>query len=569
MWWVASRAFGASPGRLAGALAVSLVQALLPALQVISVRLLLEALAAGDRRLVWWWALAVAVAAGLSLPLGQVGTAVSKVYANGFLLALDRSLLDALSRLEPRAHSSGEVQRRLELARDATEPVSRMPMAIFGLFSTLITAGSLLWALWSSSPIGAVAVLLSLAPPFLALRRVSRINVQGWPRYARHNARAEYLRNLLALPASGQDLLALGSAPKVADEAGESRSQAVRVNDAMVLSTARVEASSGLVSGLMLLVGLLLIVAGSTPAPATAAAVVGAISAMGAMRFVGVSIGQLLTTLPRVGAIRSLVDEPDTSQAAAATPLADALLLDIDDAGFTYPGPGGFSLHDITLQLAPGDRIAIAGLNGAGKTTLAKLVTGVLTPQNGHIRVAGHDTTTEHNLSALVSTMPQEFGHYELTVRGALNLAASKPEVSEQAMWDVLQAVGLAGLVASWEQGLDQQLGIRWDGVDLSTGQWQRLALARTMLRDTPLAVLDEPTSAVDAESEEAIFTAIQHWAADRALILISHRAWTMRWVDRILVMEDGRIVEQGTFAELTSRSSRFAEIFHTQLFGE
>ena len=163
-------------------------------------------------------------------------------------------------------------------------------------------------------------------------------------------------------------------------------------------------------------------------------------------------------------------------------------------------------------------------------------------------------------------TLTQEFGRYEMTVRDALALGTPEDEISEDALWSALGAARADGLVRSLPQGLDTMLGTRFGGVGLSGGQWQRIALARIHLRGAGIRVLDEPTSAIDAEAEQEVFAQLRETAAEHLTIVVSHRAWTLRGMDRIHVIEEGRIVESGTYRELLAERSRFAQIFAEQL---
>jgi ATP-binding cassette subfamily B protein len=161
--------------------------------------------------------------------------------------------------------------------------------------------------------------------------------------------------------------------------------------------------------------------------------------------------------------------------------------------------------------------------------------------------------------------LTQEFGRFELTVRDAVQLGTPREDVSDAEVWEALRAAHAAGMVQLMPDGLDQQLGEQFGGVGISGGQWQRLALARIHLRDSPVWVLDEPTSAIDAEAEQEIFHELQRNREGRITIVVSHRAWTLRGMDQIFVVDEGVIVQQGTYEELLAADGRFAEIFAEQ----
>lgn len=164
--------------------------------------------------------------------------------------------------------------------------------------------------------------------------------------------------------------------------------------------------------------------------------------------------------------------------------------------------------------------------------------------------------------------LTQEFGRYEFTVRDVIMLGTPTTGIDDHDLWSALESARAADLVRALPDQLDTQLGQQWGGVGLSGGQWQRLALARVCLRNAGIWVLDEPTSAIDAEAEREIFAQLQHSRADRITIVVSHRAWTLRGMDQIYVFDQGRIVQTGRYEELLAEPGRFSELFAGQLDG-
>ncbi|MGO2048541.1 MAG: ATP-binding cassette domain-containing protein, partial [Brachybacterium tyrofermentans] len=226
------------------------------------------------------------------------------------------------------------------------------------------------------------------------------------------------------------------------------------------------------------------------------------------------------------------------------------------------------SLVNLDLRIDKGSIVALVGVNGAGKTTSVNSIVGTLDPQHGEISIDGR-TRGDMPFQDWVGhfgTLTQEFGRYELTVRESLQLGTPRTDVRDEEMWAALEAANAAGMVRGFDKGLDQQLGSQWDGgVGLSGGQWQRISLARIHLRAAPIWILDEPTSAIDAEAEQDIFRELQRSRADRITIVVSHRAWTLRGMDEILVVDEGHVVERGRYDELLARGGRFTEIFAEQ----
>ena len=243
-----------------------------------------------------------------------------------------------------------------------------------------------------------------------------------------------------------------------------------------------------------------------------------------------------------------------------------------ENVGFEYSGAERWALRGIDLFIPKGQSLALVGENGAGKTTLIKLLSGLYQPSEGRILLDGRDLGDweETSLRRRIGVIFQDFNQYQLLLRE--NVAFGSVDHLQDDL-RVARAVELGGareLVAGLASGLDTQLG-RWfkEGVELSGGQWQKVALARAFMRDeADILILDEPTAALDAEAEHAVFQRFRTLAQGRTTLLISHRFPTVRMADRIVVLEGGRIIEEGTHAELLSAGARYARLFALQAEG-
>ncbi|HMF43752.1 MAG TPA: ABC transporter ATP-binding protein [Polyangia bacterium] len=252
-----------------------------------------------------------------------------------------------------------------------------------------------------------------------------------------------------------------------------------------------------------------------------------------------------------------------------------------EGVGFKYPAPGGaerrdaadkWALRGVDVFVPKGQSLALVGENGAGKTTFIKLLAGLYEPTEGRVLLDGRDVRAwdERELRARIGVIFQDFNEYQLALRENVAFGSVDHLDDELRVGRAVDQGGAKELVATLVGGLDAQLG-RWfaGGVELSGGQWQKVALARAFMREeADILILDEPTAALDAEAEHAVFQRFRALAAGRTTILISHRFPTVRMADRILVLEAGRVIEDGTHAELLAAGRRYAHLFSLQAAG-
>ena len=242
-----------------------------------------------------------------------------------------------------------------------------------------------------------------------------------------------------------------------------------------------------------------------------------------------------------------------------------------EDVGFIYPGATGWAVRHLTFSLAAGEVIALVGENGAGKTTVVKLLARLYDPDEGRILLDGHDIR-EYDLGDLrrnIGVIFQDFVRYHLTA--ADNIAVGRIDArSDRARIEQAARRSLADEVIERLPGkYEQVIGKRFRrGVELSGGEWQKIAIARAYMRDAQLLILDEPTAALDARSEFEVFQRFKELSAGKTAVLISHRFSTVRMADRIVVLGGGRIEAIGTHEELMSQKGRYAELFDLQAAG-
>jgi len=235
---------------------------------------------------------------------------------------------------------------------------------------------------------------------------------------------------------------------------------------------------------------------------------------------------------------------------------------------FSYPGNSRLILDHINFHLHPQERLALIGENGQGKTTIVKLITRLYDPTEGQILLDGIDLRDYdlEDLHKIMGVIFQDFMRYEMTARD--NIAVGR--VEEINNIELLEAAAQKSMahptITRLPQGYEQMLGRRFEhGVDISGGEWQKVALARAYLRDAQLLILDEPTAALDARSEFEVFHRFAELTAGKMALFISHRFSTVRSADRIIVLANGRIAEEGSHDQLASLGGRYAEMFEMQ----
>lgn len=259
--------------------------------------------------------------------------------------------------------------------------------------------------------------------------------------------------------------------------------------------------------------------------------------------------------------------EPFRGEDGDSVPKANRYELRLDHVSYRYPEAEADTIHDLSLTIRPGEKLAIVGLNGAGKTTLVKLLCGLLDPTEGTVLLNGTDIRTfdRKKYYALFSAVFQEYALLSTTV--ADNVAQSVDGIDEKKIWDCLEKAGLTTTIRALPNGIHTHVGheIFLDGVLFSGGQTQRLMLARALYKDGPILLLDEPTAALDPIAENDIYQKYSTMTAGKTSVFISHRLASTRFCDRILFLDHGRIAEEGTHEALLRKGGGYAALFEVQ----
>jgi ATP-binding cassette subfamily B protein len=573
-------AWDAGPAFAAGALGCRIAGAFLPVLMLMVAKAILDAVqlrfTSGALR-PDFWAL-VALECGLALLgalLGRTTGFLDALLADRFTRYVSVRVLEHASRLDLATYEDPAFHDVLERARvQATDRIA-MVQGFGTLVQQGVTAISLSATIVYFSPWLLALLIVAVIPAFIGESHFAflgySLNISQTP--ARR--RLDYLRLLGASKESAKELKLFGLAPFVTREYS-ALSDAI-YDQNVALARRRLLAGAGLsllstgsyyaayayvmyrtVNG-DLSWGSLQLLAG---------ALAGASSAIQSLFSTFSSIADqalFLTDLVSFFAVQPTTrSRPDARP--APRPMKDGIVF--EDVSFAYPGSRRLVVDRLNLRLSAGERVALVGANGQGKTTIVKLLTRLYDPTAGRILLDGVDLRdyTLEDLHREFGVIFQDFMRYDLTARQNIAVGRIEHEARDEAI-ELAARKSLANAVISrLAGGYEQVLGRRFDGgVDLSGGEWQKLALARAYLRDAQLLVLDEPTAALDARSEYEVFQRFADLTAGRTALLISHRFSTVRMADRIVVLADGRIAEEGSHAALMARRGQYAELFDLQ----
>lgn len=477
----------------------------------------------------------------------------------------------------------------LERARRSSTGRIGLIAQLLGMGEGLITLVTLSVALLAFNPWLMLLLFIAVLPSFLGEVRFSALQYSLMFRWTQPRRQLDYLRYVGASDETAKEVQLFGLAPWLTERFRRLSQTWYAENRGLAIRKALASSGLSLISTAGYYLAYIIIIART---------VSGAIS-LGSLTFLAASFARgrdLIQGL--LASLSGIYDESlylrdlfvffemkptiaaNSGARVVARPIREGFVF--EDVGFKYPGSDRWAVRHASFRLRPGERLALVGENGAGKTTLTKLLARLYDPTEGRILLDGVDLR-KYDLASLrqaIGVIFQDYVRYDLRFdenigvgeirdtgeyldAGAMN--GDAPAEMRAASEKSLASSVLDRLPARWRQMLGRRFD---DGVELSGGEWQKVALARAYMRDAQVFILDEPTASLDARAEYDVFLRFSELMAGRTAVLISHRFSTVRMADRILVLRNGEIIEEGTHYELVERGGLYGELFAMQAAG-
>lgn len=505
-----------------------------------------------------------AIASELRLPLSE------KVYRH----AMDQ-ILDVAVEVDLETYEDAEFHDRLERARNAA--ATQSSAVVFGIVtivSTVVVAIGIVVVLFTVAPVLVPVAVIAYVPVALVNVRNNRTRYEMERDLTELLRERTYLEWVLSERDEAMEVRAYGIAPTLRRwHAGLWATRLTRLGEVVrrrVLLTTVGSIVTTTVFVATLSIALILAARGSITIGDAAVAIVGLQQLSSRLQAVGTAFGAVhegVTFLRDFEGFRASLPALRAQRPTGAPPTPPTRLT-VDRLTYRYPGATNDALHEVSFELRRGQVMAVVGANGSGKSTLAKLLCDLLTPSGGSISWDGIDLADcdPALVRRQIAAVFQEFTRYLLTIRQGIGLGDVDRMDDEPGILGAARRAGVDELIDAHPAGLDTRLGKMFtDGIDVSGGQWQRLAIARGLFRDAPIVVMDEPSASLDPQAEAHLFDMLHSLGDDRIVVFVSHRFATVRSADVVMVLDQGEVVEIGDHDSLMAGGGLYHDLFSLQ----
>ena len=567
-----------SPSLTIAVLLLRFIAALLPVAMLYVSKLIVDKVVAHDTSHIWQLL-------GIEVGLAILGDALSRAISLCDSLLGDRftnlvslRMMEHASRLDLVSFEDPVFYDKMERARRQTTSRLGMLASLAGMGQQMITLLSLSAGIVAFSPWLLLLLVVAVVPPFLGETRFAMLSYSLLFQWTPERRELDYLRMLGASNASAKEVKIFGLGGHLTERAralferfyNENRGLAVKralSGTALnVLPTAGYYGAYAYIiyrtlSGAITVGDLTFLTASFARSRGLIEQVFASFSGIAEQALFIEDLFDFFRTTPTIQSRAHALPAPRPIQRG----------FEFRDVSFSYPGSSKLVLDHVSFRFDAGERIALVGENGAGKTTLVKLLARLYDPTAGAIYLDGADLRDYDvdDLRGEIGVIFQDYMRYDMRVLENIGFGRIEQFDDDARIREAAAKAYADSVVDSLPLGYGQMLGRRFDGgVDLSGGQWQKIALARAYMRDAQVLILDEPTATLDARAEYEVFLRFSDLTRGRMAVLISHRFSTVRMADRILVLEGGRVLESGSHAELVARGGRYAELFELQAAG-
>ena len=576
-----------------GMVILRIIRAFLPVATLWVAKLILDTVVLQQKTGFDSWQLGKLVALEIALviaseALARASALIESLLGDQFSNRTSIRLMEHAARLDLRHYEDPGFYDRLERARRQTTGRIYLLSELLGIVQDIITLASLSAALLAYSPLLFLLLVAAVFPAFLGETHFANLEYSLFYRWTPERRQLDYVRYVGASDETAKEVQMFGLSQWLI---GRFR----RLSDRFYQENKKLAVKKSGISFALSILGA----AGYYTAFAVVLvrAIQGALS-IGSLTFLAGSFSRSRDLIQRLllGAsdiyqqclyLKDLFDFFEMQPSIVSDPKAPQVPAKIregfvfENVGYKYAGSDTWALRNVNFRLRPGERVALVGENGAGKTTITKLLARLYDPSEGRILLDGRDLK-EYDLASVrraIGVIFQDFVEYDFRFDenigvGEINVVQERLEAPAngnppEAIRSAAEKSLAASLLPRFPQGYTQMLGRRFEGgLDLSGGEWQKVALARAYMRDAQVLILDEPTAALDARAEYEVFRRFSGLITGRMAVIISHRFSTVRMADRILVLNAGTIVEEGTHEQLVARKGLYAELFSLQAEG-